>query len=115
MNPGATIESNTTENPNVRYVTHIVLYQNRWWTNSEGKLLEAKLIAFEDQVAEAPKGGAEPKFTAPPSRPTVIRDGKIRLLVNQKPVELQLEKLSQQDREFVEQINAAIAKNSGGG
>jgi len=115
VNPGAAIESQTTENPNIRYTTHIVLYQSRWWTSTEGKLLEAKLIAFEDQVAEAPKGGAEPKFSAPPSHPTVIRGGKVRLLVNQKPVELALEKLSHQDREFVEQIKAAIVKKAGGG
>ena len=114
VNPGAAIDSNTNENPNVRYVTHIVLYQNRFWTNTEGKLVEAKLIAFEDQVAEAPRGGAEPKFSSPPARPTVIRDGKIRLLVNQKPVELALEKLSQQDREFVGQIQAAIARKASG-
>jgi len=115
VNPGAAIESQTTENPNVRYTTHIVLYQNRFWTNTEGKLLEAKLIAFEDQVAESPKGGEEPKFIAPPAKPTVIRDGKIRLLVNQKPVVFPLDKLSQQDREFVEQIRAAIAKKAAGG
>ena len=115
VNPGAEIDSQTTENPNVRYTTHIVLYQNRWWTSAEGKLLEAKLIAFEDQVAEAPKGGAPPKFSAPPAHPTVMRDGKIRLLVNQKPVELALDKLSAQDREFVEQIKAAVAKKAGGG
>jgi len=114
VDPGAAIESQTTENPNVRYVTHIVLYQNRWWTNTEGKLVEAKLIAFEDQVADAPKGAAEPKFSAPPSQPTVVRDGKVRLLVSQKPVELALEKLSPQDREFVEQIRAAIAKKAAG-
>ena len=113
VNPGAAIDSNTTENPNVRYVTHIVLFQNRWWTNTEGKLVEAKLIAFEDMVAEAPKGGAEPKFPGPPSHPTVIKDGKIRLLVNQKPVECPLEKLSQQDREFVDQIKAALARKAG--
>jgi hypothetical protein len=35
--------------------------------------------------------------------------------VNQKPVELALEKLSQQDREFVEQIQAAIARKAAGG
>lgn len=113
VNPGVAIDSTKTENPNVRYVIHIVLYQNRFWTSAEGKPLEAKLIAFEDQVAEAPKGAAEPVMPAPPSHPTAVRDGRIRLLVGQKPVELALERLSEQDKEFVAQIQAAIAKKAG--
>lgn len=113
VDPGVAVDSTKTENPNVRYVTHIVLYQNRFWTSAEGKPLEAKLIAFEDQIAEAPKGAAAPVMSAPPAHPTVVRDGKVRLLVGQKPVELALERLSEQDKEFVAQIQAAIAKKAG--
>jgi hypothetical protein len=76
-----------------------------------GKPLDAKLIAFEDLVAQAPKG-SQPAMPTPPSNPTVIRDGKVRLLVNQKPVELALEKLSEQDRDFVGQIKAALDKKA---
>jgi hypothetical protein len=43
----------------VRRVTHIVLYEYRIWTNTEGKPLDAKLLAFEDLVAETPMGDAE--------------------------------------------------------
>jgi len=106
VDPGATI----TEKPeNVRYVTHVVLFDYRMWSNSEGKPLEAKLIGFEDLVVEAPKG-TEPKMPAPPARPTVIKDGKVRLLVNNKPAIVPMDKLSVGDQEFVKDIDAAIAR-----
>jgi hypothetical protein len=115
VNPGASIDSTTTRNPNVRYVTHIVLYEYRMWTNSEGKPLEAALIAFEDLVAETPKGSAEPVMPAPPARPTVTRDRKIRLLVNKKAVEVALDKLCESDREFIDQMKAALEKKAAAG
>ncbi|GAA5119975.1 hypothetical protein JIN84_21050 [Luteolibacter yonseiensis] len=112
VNPGVSIDTTKPENPNVRYVTHVVLYQNRFWTSAEGKPLEAKLIAFEDIVAEVPKGATEPVMPAPPENPTVVRDGKIRLLIDKKPVELALDRLSRQDQEFVGQIKASLAKKA---
>lgn len=115
VNPGATVESGNAAVPNVRYVTHIVLCDTRMWTNTEGKPLEAKLIAFEDLVADAPKGAAEPVMPAPPANPTVVRGGKIRLLVNRKPVETALDRLSQTDREFIDQLKAALAKKAAAG
>ncbi len=115
VNPGASIDSAKSRNPNARYVTHIVLLENRIWTNTEGKPLEAKLLAFEDLVAEAPQGAAEPVMPAPPAHPTVTRNGKIRLLVNKKAVEVSLETLSQPDREFIDQMKAALDKKAAAG
>ncbi len=115
VNPGATVDSGNAAVPNVRYVTHIVLSDTRMWTNAEGKPLEAKLIAFEDLVVETPKGAAEPVMPTPPANPTVVRGGKIRLLVNRKPVETTLDKLSQTDREFIDQLKAALVKKAGTG
>ncbi|MEO7098401.1 MAG: hypothetical protein ABI162_03500 [Luteolibacter sp.] len=112
VNTGATVEPAKPEETKVRYVTHLVLYENRMWTNTEGKPLEAKLIAFEDLVTEAPKGTAEPVMPTPPANPTVTRGGKIRLLVDKKPVEISLARLSQSDQEFVQQMQAALAKKS---
>ncbi len=114
VSPGAIVEPEKDAKPSVRYVTHIVIHDYRMWSNTEGKPLEAKLIAFEDLVAEAPKGAEEPKFPAPPAKPTVTRNGKIRLLVGKKPVEVALEKLSLADREFVALLEAAIAKKAAG-
>ena len=99
----------------MRYVTHIILHEYRMWSNTEGKPLEAKLIAFEDLVAEAPKGSAAPVMPAPPAHPTVSRNGKIRLLVKQKPVEIALDRLSLSDREFIDQMKAALAKKAAAG
>jgi hypothetical protein len=114
-NTAATIDSGTSENPMVRYVTHIVLFENRIWTSNEGKPLQAKLIAFEDLTVEAPKGSPAPAMPAPPSLPTVTRGEKIRLLVDQKIVELPLARLSQPDQEFIAQIKAALAKKAAAG
>lgn len=112
IDPGATIDSGNAENPNVRYVTHIILHESRLWTSTEGKPLNAKLIAFEDLIAEAPKNSAPPNPPAPPVHPTTVRDGKVRLLVDRKPVELAVTRLSQPDRTLVEQIQATLAKKA---
>lgn len=92
-----------------RYVTHVVLSDDRSWTSVDGKVVSAKLLAFEDLVVEAPKGAAPPSMPAPPANPTVVRGGKIRLLADKKPVELALDRLCQPDRDFVEQIRLARA------
>ncbi len=115
VNPGATVDPGKSTNPSVRYVTHIVLCDSRMWTNTEGKPLEAKLIAYEDLVAEAPDGAAEPVMPAPPADPTVTRGGKVRLLVSQKPAEIALDRLSVADREFIAQLQAALAKKAAAG
>ena len=94
----------------VRYVTHIVLSTNRYWTSPEGKIVEGKLIAFEDMVTEAPKGAEPPPNPAPPESPTVVRDGKIRLLVKNKPMLAALSRFSAADQEFVEQVRKAYTK-----
>lgn len=115
VNAGAAVDPTQTTSPNVRYVTYIVLYESRMWSNTEGKPLEAKLIAFEDLVTEAPRDSATPVMPAPPAHPTVTRDGKIRLLVNQKPVEIALDRLSLSDREFIDQMKASLAKKAAAG
>lgn len=98
------------KDPKVRYTTHIVLSVSRIWTSSDGKLLEGKLIAFEDLVVEADKGAGEPSAPEAPKNPTVVKADKIRLLIQKKPVELALSRLSQGDREFVEQTRKAYQK-----
>lgn len=95
----------------VRVVTHIVLSTSRLWTSTEGKLLEGKLIAFEDMVAEAPQGVTPPNPT-PPATPTVVREEKVRLLVKQKPVEVPIKRLSQGDQEFIEQVRKSYTKRT---
>ena len=96
----------------VRYITHIVLSPDRLWTSPEGKIVEGKLIAFEDMVTEAPKGEEPPANPTPPKSPTVVRDGNIRLLIKNKPVVTALSRFSAGDQEFVEQVRKAYAKKT---
>ena len=95
----------------VRYTTHIALSQPRQWQSADGKSLLGSLIAFEDLTAETVKGAPAPTFT-PPANPTVVKDGKARLMVNQKPYEIALDRLSQPDQEFIENIRTAAAKKA---
>jgi hypothetical protein len=95
----------------VRYTTHIALSEPRQWKSTDGKSLLGKLIAFEDLVMETAKGAPPPTFT-PPANPTVVKDGKARLLVETKTYELPLERLAPDDREFVEKIREAAARNA---
>lgn len=93
----------------LRHTTRMLLSQSRVWTSNDGKPVEARLIAFEDMVVEVPEGAPAPEPPPAPKHPTVIRDGKARLLVNNKPMEVALSRLSQADQDFVEQIRKAHA------
>lgn len=94
----------------VRYITYIILSTDRFWTSPDGKLVTGKLIAFEDMVTEAPQGAAAPPNPTPPESPTVVRDGKIRLLIKNKPVVVSLSRFSPGDLEFVEEVRKAYTK-----
>lgn len=95
----------------VRTTTYVTLSENRQWTSADGKPVLGRLIAFEDIVVETRGNEAVP---APqmPATPTVVKDGRARLLVNTKPFELALERLSQADRDFIENIRGAVARKA---
>jgi hypothetical protein len=86
-----------------QHITQLSLSEMRLWTSSDGKVIEAKLIAFEDLRVEA-VNGAVVKQPEPPKYPSVVKDGSVRLAVNRKPVVLPLVRLSKEDQEFVEKI-----------
>lgn len=86
-----------------RTVTHCVLTENRTWTSTDGKKMEAKLIAFEDLVVESVKGQVA-KAPQAPEYPTVVQEEKVRFSVNRKPVVLPLARLIQSDQDFIEKI-----------
>ena len=104
-----TVEPPTTP-PLTRYITYFVLADARAWTNLEGKEILGKLIAFEDLESKVPAGTAQLPTPTPLPHPTVVRDGKVRLLVNNKTSVVALNSLSQPDREFIEKVRAARAK-----
>jgi hypothetical protein len=106
VNAGITVEPGKTP-PTARYTTHFILSESRSWTSTDGKVLVGKLLAFEDIVVEAPQGAGPPPAVVPPAHPTLVRNGRARLLINNKACEVPLERLSQADRDFIEQTRAA--------
>lgn len=109
---GVSIQPQSGQTQTRRLVTHVVLSDPRIWRSADGKTLEGKLIAFEDSVTEIPAGAAEPPAPEPPKNPTVVRDGKVRLLVEKKAFEVPLSRLVKVDQEFIEQIRAGFAKRA---
>jgi hypothetical protein len=106
---GGGVEVNPSERPEspVKYITYLTLSVSRIWQSNDGKTLEGKLIAFEDLVVEAPKGQEAPPAPEAPKHPTVVRNGKIRVLIDRKAVEIPLARLSHGDQEFVEGVRKA--------
>lgn len=99
---GASIVAPNPPAPQVTTITYTAVSPKRQWTEEEsGRQILAHLLAFA-----APKEGE-------PGPVVVIHNGNIRLLLdgqNRKPVDLPLARLSEEDREFVNQI-AKAAKN----
>ncbi len=86
-----------------QFVSRLSLSEMRSWTSADGKVIDAKLIAFEDLRVEW-VNGSPIKQPEPPKYPTVVKDGSVRLFLNQKPVILPLTRLSNEDQKFVEKI-----------
>jgi hypothetical protein len=112
INTGASAPQNT--QPTIKQVSYLALSDSRQWTSTDGKALIGKLIAWEQQeeiLASAADAGKmdQPKL---PARPTVLRGQTIRLLIDQKTFEVPLDRLSQADRDFVTERDAAIAKQA---
>jgi hypothetical protein len=76
-----------------------MLGEPRQWKSTDGRSLLGTIITFEESVIEFdaanPAAAREAVEKAPPAKlpdkPTLIREGKVRLLVNKKPVEVPLE------------------------
>ena len=66
----------------------------RVWTNTEGKAMQARLLAWS-----APKEGAKGPVE-------VIREGKVRFLLEKttKPIDYLLIKLSETDRTYIQKL-----------
>lgn len=105
-----TIQPQEKVTPKQRLVTHVVLAETRTWQSTDGKSLRGTLIAFEDAVSEIPAGGIAPPAPRPPQYPTVVRDGKVRLMIDKKAHEIPLTRLIKADQEFIEQIRVRLAK-----
>jgi len=109
------LSPNTTQpKPTVREISYIALSDARQWTSTDGKAIIGKLIAFEQSEQILPSAQTTSNTTTPalPARPTLISQGNVRLLVQQKAFELPLDRLSQPDRDFIQNLDAAIAKKA---
>ena len=101
-----------------KLVSYFMLGEPRQWKSTDGKSLLGTIITFEESVLEFdaanPAAAREAVQKAPPAKmpdkPTLIREGKIRLLVNKKPVEVPLERLSEEDHKYVNDLNARLPK-----
>lgn len=92
--------------------TYVSLSDFRQWTSTDGKALVGRLLAFEQNtvtVTSATTSDAKPVL---PAQITVVRDGKVRLLVQTKAYELPLERLCEADRVLIEKIRSAIASQN---
>ena len=94
----------------VRTVTYVTLTPPRQWVSSDGRSLLGKLVAFEDFFVETVAGQPAPPMPELKAPPTVVKDGKVRLLIGDSPYAIALEKLSAGDREFIEKIRQAVAR-----
>lgn len=98
--------------PVIKQVVYFILGESRQWTNADGRAVVGRLIAFEEMVTQSTTGmpaaptAEEMTKHLGGSKPTVVRDGKIRLLVNNKPFEIALDRLSDEDRVYVRQMDA---------
>lgn len=90
-----------------RATTYFTLTPPRAWTGNDGKTLQGCLIGFEDVKVESTAAG-KPRAAKPPVNPTIIKDGKIRLLVGKTPCAVALENLCAADRDYVAKLAAAF-------
>jgi len=105
---GATITSKSTA-PMVRQTIYLTLSPLRQWTSSDGKTLMGKLIAWEESVTTTP--GAPPPVAEKllTEKPTVLKDGKARLLIENKAYELPLSRLDAESQKFIQQLHTQLS------
>jgi hypothetical protein len=119
-NSGVSVNNATKPAPptKTKLTSYFMLGEPRQWQSTDGRSLLGTIITFEESVIEFdaanPAAAREAVAKAPPAKmpakPTLIRTGKIRVLVNQNPVEVPLERLSDADRKYVEDLNARLPK-----
>ena len=74
-------------------ITYLAVSDHREWTNDQGKIIKARLIAFDS--------GNKEKFIPP----TIIKDKNIRMLVGQKPYIFPLSKLNEVNQKEILELN----------
>ncbi|MDH4454838.1 MAG: hypothetical protein QE570_16820 [Verrucomicrobiota bacterium] len=103
-----------------KLTSYFLLGESRQWKSKDGRSLLGTIIAFEESVIEFdavnPAAAREAVEKAPPAqlptKPTLIRGDSVRLMVNKKPIEVSLTLLSEDDRQYVDNLKARIAQST---
>jgi len=103
---GATVHQ-TTSGPSVRHITYLTLSPLRQWTSTDGKTLTGKLIAWEESNTATPAPATAPPVTG---TPTVLRDSKVRLLIDNKAFTVPLDRLGAEEQQFVQSLHTQLTK-----
>ena len=74
-------------------ITYLAVSDHKEWTNDQGKIIKARLIAFDS--------GNKEKFIPP----TIIKENNIRMLVGQKSYIFELKKLNKENQKEILQLN----------
>ena len=74
-------------------ITYLAVSDHKEWTNDQGKIIKARLIAFDS--------GNKEKFIPP----TIIKENNIRMLVGQKSYIFELKKLNKESQKEILQLN----------
>ena len=119
-NSSVTIKDGASPKPaaptKTKLTSYFLLGEPRQWKSKDGRSLLGTIIAFEESVIEFdaanPAAAREAVEKAPPAKlpakPTLIRDDRVRLMVNKKPVEVSLTLLSEDGRQYVDGLKARI-------
>ena len=80
-------------------ITYLAVSDHREWTNDQGKIIKARLIAFDS--------GNKEKFIPP----TIIKDKNIRMLVGKKPYIFPLSKLNEVTQKEILELNKGFKEH----
>ena len=106
---GASINSPSTKST-IRQVTYLTLSPLRQWNSTDGKSLMGKLIAWEETVTTTSGTTAPVAQSAPlTTKPTVLKNNKVRLLVDNKAYELALDRLGAEEQKFIQDLHKALS------
>lgn len=113
------------EETTVRTISYIVLGPDREWTNADGQVITAKVIAWQDSMDETVTAGkpteeqtnptANPDDIPPHFVPMVIKDDRVRILRGKQAFALPLSRLSDDDQAYVRQLDEAVRANAARG
>lgn len=104
---GATISPNSTK-PTVRQTTYLTLSELRQWKSTDGKTLMGKLIAWEETVTTTTSTPAPVADKPITNKPTVLKNNKARLLVDNKAFEVPLDRLGAEEQKFIQQLHTRL-------